>query len=176
MSVMTATAGQRSCASSFFIRILSTDEPKNFRLTGTISVWQVRSGAIYLNLSGSNGLADDLIKFHRLLFARTFVATDALKSPPERCVFFDGLVNSALFSLTDDTPSAGIFVEVEPVTASTFIPVHHERVGVRGVGRERECVVGVLHAPIITEPQAISSLGSDIFQIVFKISKEFAPS
>lgn len=175
MSVMTATAGQRSCASSFFIRILSTEEPKNFRLTGTISVWQVRSGAIYLNLSGSKSLADDPKEFHRLLFARTFVATDALESPPERCVFFNGLVDPA-FSLTDDSPSAGIFVEVEPVTASTFIPVHHERVGVRGVGRERECVVGVLHAPIITEPQAVSSLGSDIFQIVFEISKEFAPS
>jgi len=75
-----------------------------------------------------------------------------------------------ILPLANDTPSAFIVIVVEPVAASTFIPVHRERVGVVRVGRERECVVGVLHAPIITEPQAISSLGSDIFQISIESS------
>jgi len=45
-----AAMSQNSCESSFFIWILSTDEPKDFRRTVTISVYQFRCGANYINL------------------------------------------------------------------------------------------------------------------------------
>lgn len=175
--MMTATAGQMSCASSFFIWILSTDEPKDFRLPGTISVCQVRCGSIHLDFFQTlrcKRLADHSVQFLGLLFARTFVATDALKSPPKGCVFFDGLPNIAFLALPNDTPCSGVVVVVKLVAASSLKPNHVENILVGFVGRgEVESVVGVCHAPIITEPQAISSLGSDIFQIVCEASRRY---
>lgn len=167
---MTAAASQNSCESSFFIWILSTDEPKDFRRTVTISVYQFRCGSINLDffqILTCKRLTDHSVQFLGLLFARAFVATDALKSPPERCVLFNGLPKIAFLTLPNDAPCCGIGVPVKLVTASSLKPDHVENILVGFVGRrEVECVVVVLHAPIITEPQAISSLGSDIFQIV----------
>jgi len=135
---MTATTGQMSCASSFFIWILSTDEPKDFRLPGTISVCQVRCGSIHFDFFQTlrcKRLTDHSVQFLGLLLARTLVGTDSIKCAVQGVI------------LLDDLPGA-----------------------LRALSKV-ECVVGVFHAPIITEPQAISSLGSDIFQIVFGASR-----
>ena len=167
-----AAMSQNNCESSFFMWILSTDEPKDFRRTVTISVCQVRCGSIYLDFFQTlrcKRLTDHPIQFLSLFFARAFVATDALKSPPERCVLFNGLPKIAFLTLPNDAPCCGIGVPVKLVTASSLKPDHVENILVGFVGRgEVESVVGVLHDPIITEPQAISSLGSDFFQIVLE--------
>ena len=171
---MTATTGQMSCASSFFIWILSTDEPKDFRLPGTISVCQVRCGSIHFDFFQTlrcKRLTDHSVQFLGLLLARTLVGTDSIKCAVQGVILLDDLPG-ALRALSNDTPASSFLVRVDFVAATCFGPDHVENILVGFVGRrEVECVVGVFHAPIITEPQAISSLGSDIFQIVFGASR-----
>lgn len=166
---MTAAMSQNSCESSFFIWILSTDEPKDFRRTVTISVYQFRCGSInvdFFQILTCKRLTDDSVQFLGLLFAGTLVGTDSIKCAVQGVILLDDLPD-ARRALSNDTPASSFLVRVDLVAATCFGPDHVENILVGFVGRrEVECVVVVLHAPIITEPQAISSLGSDIFQIV----------
>ena len=171
---MTAAMSQNSCESSFFIWILSTDEPKDFRRTVTISVYQFRCGSInvdFFQILTCKRLTDDSVQFLGLLFAGTLVGTDSIECAVQGVILLDDLPG-ALRALSNDTPASSFLVRVDFVAATCFGPDHVENILVGFVGRrEVECVVGVFHAPIITEPQAISSLGSDIFQIVFGASR-----
>ena len=162
-----AAMSQNNCESSFFMWILSTDEPKDFRRTVTISVFQFRGGSFNINffeISCSEGLTDQPVKLHSLLFAGTSVGGNVGQSLLQGIVVLHRLIN--VMAVLLNHPSVGGNVLAEAILAPSFNPLHRE---VDGEGTKVNDVVVVFHAPIITEPQAISSLGSDIFQFFCEV-------
>ena len=159
------------CESWFFIWILSTDEPKDFRRTVTISVFQFRCGSFnlkFFEISGSQGLTDQPVKLHGLLLARTRVGGNVSQSLLQRIIVLYALPLCVVVFLLNH-PAIGGNVLAEAILTPTFNPLHCEING--GEGSDANDVVVVLHAPIITEPQAFSSLGSDFFQIFSEVRK-----
>jgi len=125
--------------------ILSTDGPKDFRRTVTISVFQFRGGSFNLNffeISSSESLTDQPVKLHGLLFARTSVGGNVNESLLQGVVPLHGLVNVVAVLL--DHPLVVRNVLAEAILASTFNPPHLEVDS--GEGAEVNGVVVVFHA------------------------------
>ena len=140
---MMAAMSQNSCESSFFMWILSTDEPKDFRRTVTISVFQFRGGSFNINffeISCSEGLTDQPVKLHSLLFAGTSVGGNVGQSLLQGIVVLHRLINVVAVLLNH--PSVGGNVLAEAIVAPSFNPLHRE---VDGEGTKVNNVVVVFH-------------------------------